>query len=656
MRIEWPRFALALCLFAAPDLRAQSGACTPGLLASDRRGSPSSISRQEDVLYLGAGAAVVVVDTGDLLAPVERGRVDLDELVLDVAHWQTMVVALGAHGLSIIDAADGDHPALAGTFAFPPGWVVRSVAARASHAFVPEAGGLHVVSFADPADPVQVGFFPAASTRDVAVSGNRAYLLSAGVLRVINVSSPANPYLVASVPVGTGNDDRLSIAGSGNRLAAWGSWSSGHHYGSGAELFSLADPALPAKRSSLFYDDWSFDSLAFAFDRVYVGGLIYDVSALANPVPLGTLASLLWPVDAAIAPDPDLLFAAEADSGLHVIDVSSPANPQIAASVLMPSEAQDGYLAGSLAVLVRRAALETLDLSDPAHPAPLGRLTWPSTSFQEVERVGDHAWVTTFSPENDIRIVDLSDPSQPEIVGAVGSYVWNAPALAGGIVGYVDECADWLRLLDVADPGSPLPLGQISLGGSCYKTDFAMTAGRLYLWDYDGFDGDSRLRVFDLSDPVLPVELGSAAVEPWHWGRSVVRGGRYLLLTDEDRFDVLDVADPADPVRVASLSLPTGNWFARRLTTYGSRALVAPYREAWDEFDERTYLLDVADPLEPAVVAELRPPGHGRAAVAGPGLILIADGPAGYSIYSSCVPFADGFEGGDVSEWSLAGR
>jgi hypothetical protein len=654
MRTRWLRLALVCCSLGSAAVRAQPGACAPELLAADRRGSPSAISRQDDVLYLGAGAAVVVVDTGELTAPVERGRVDLDEMVLDVAHWQTTVVALGARGLSFVDAGDRDHPELAGSFDFPPAWIVRSVAARASHAFVPEAGGLRIVSFADPASPALVGFFPAASTRDVAVSGNRAYLLSAGVLRVINVSNPASPYLVASVPVGTGNDDRLSIAGSGNRLAAWGRWSSGHRNGSGAELFSLLDPALPVMRSSLFYDDWSFDSLAFAFDRVYVGGLVYDVSSLANPVLLGNLG-LPTPVDAAIAPEPDFLFVASADIGLFVVDVTTPADPQVAASVPMPSEAQDGYLAGALAVLVRRGALETFDLTDPAHPAPLGRLPWPSSSFQEVERVGDHAWVATSSPENAIRIVDLSDPSQPEVVGAVGSYVWNAPARAGGVVGYVDECAEWLRLLDVADPGSPLPLGEIPLGGSCYKTDFAMTAERLYLWDFDDYDADARLRVFDLSDPALPVELGSAPVDPWHWARSVVHG-RYLLLTDEDRFDVLDVADATDPVRVASLPLAPANWYERRLTLYGSRALVAPYREGYEDFDDRTYLLDVADPLVPAVVAELRPPGHGRAAFAGPGLILVADGPAGYSIYSSCVPFADGFESGDASEWSLAGR
>ena len=53
------------------------------------------------------------------------------------------------------------------------------------------------------------------------------------------------------------------------------------------------------------------------------------------------------------------------------------------------------------------------------------------------------------------------------------------------------------------------------------------------------------------------------------------------------------------------------------------------------------------------MIDEIDTPGSGNAAFAGPGLILVADGSAGYSIYSSCVPFADGFESGDLSEWVL---
>ena len=39
---------------------------------------------------------------------------------------------------------------------------------------------------------------------------------------------------------------------------------------------------------------------------------------------------------------------------------------------------------------------------------------------------------------------------------------------------------------------------------------------------------------------------------------------------------------------------------------------------------------------------------------AGPGLIGVADGDAGFAIYDSCAPFADGFESGDTSTWSVA--
>ncbi|GMU66755.1 MAG: hypothetical protein AMXMBFR36_30290 [Acidobacteriota bacterium] len=651
MGIAGPRFVLALCLIAATSVRAQPGACAPELLATDRRGSPSSISRQGDVLYLGAGAAVVVVDTTDLAAPLERGRVDLDEMVLDVAHWQSTVVALGQHGLTFVDASDSEHPTVTGSFPFPAAWIVRSIAARESHAFVPEVNGLRIVSFVDPTAPAEVGFFPAVSTRDVAVSGQRAYLLSAGILRVVNVSNPASPYQVASLPVDIGNDDRLSIAGSGNRLAAWGRWSDGHFTGSAAELFSLADPALPVKRSSLVYDDYGFESLAFAFDRVYFGGIIYDVASLANPVEVGTLLPLFWPVDMAIAPDPDRLFVAAADGGLHVAEISSPGNPSIEASIYMPSDATDGYLAGTMAVLVREDALEVFDLSDPAHPARLSSLPAGAAQFEEVERVRDHAYVRS---AHDLKIVDLSNPLEPVQTGSVGYSVWNAPAFAGGVVGFVDDCAAVVRLLDASQPGAPQFLSEIPLDENCYKTDFAMTAERLYVWDYDGFDGDSRLRTFDLSDPAQPLEIGAAAVDPWHWSRSAVRG-RYLLLTDEDRFGVLDLAAPANPIPAANLSLPGGHWFLRKLTVYGGVALVAPHSYSTGS-DDRLVVVDVSNPPASAVIAEIDPAGRGNAAFAGPGLIMVADGPAGYSIYSSCVPFADGFESGDASEWSLAGR
>jgi hypothetical protein len=647
--------ALLLCQSLLPALHAQSVGCAIEPLAADRRGSAKAISRRGDTLYLGSGAAVIVVDTTDIEVPLEKGYVNLDEMVRDLAHWETTVVALGELGLAFIDAADPEHPEIVGRFPFPSGWQVNAVTAREWRAYVPELAGLHLIDFSDPSSPIEVGFFPAAATRDVALNGDLAYLLTVPAILVLDISDPQAPVQIGTVPVHPDNNDRLSIAGNGSRLAAHGNWTDFVWSGSGAELFTLADPSLPVWKSRLSYDDWFIDEVVFSWDRAYISELVYDVSALANPVYLGSLWPQLWAYDMAMAPDPRYLFVADPRSGFHVADVRAPNAPEIVATLPAPSDAVDGYVAGSVAVLLRQERLETFDVSDPTRPRQLGALDLSDANLQEIERVGNHAYVVAASPESRIEVVDLADPSHPAAVGTAATFVWNEPASSGNVLAYMDGSTAFVRLLDVSQPGAPSILGQVDLDGDSYKTDFTIGPERLYVWDYDGLEAPAKLRIFDISTPAQPDELGAEAMDPWHWGRSRVFGS-YLLLADEDRFDVLDVADPASPSRVASLPLPPANWYQRRLTLYGSRAIVAPNRRFREEYDERFFVIDVSNPRSPTVTAGIETPGDARAAVSGPGVLFVADGPAGYSIYSSCMPFADGFEGGDVSEWSLAGR
>ncbi|KAB2956851.1 MAG: hypothetical protein F9K16_14520 [Thermoanaerobaculia bacterium] len=649
MRIRVVAAALLLApLAASAGARAQT--CTPHLLGGDRRGPASAISRSGTTLYLGTGAALVVVDTTDVTAPVELGRADLAELVLDVAHWQTTALALGGHGLAFVDAADPLHPALVGTFPFPEGWLVRRVTAREDRAYIPEANGLHVLDFTNPAAPVEIGGFAATGVRDVVLNGDRAYLLAGTELLVLDISNPASPVQIASVPVSEDANGYLSIAGNGGRLAVFGNWSYFHHSGSAAELYSLADPSLPALRSSFWYDEWYIDDVEFAESRAYVSELVYDVSNLSNPVYLGVLWPLLWGYDIARTPDPDYLFVADPRYGLQVADVSDPANPAIAASVATPGYASDGYLAGSTAVVVYDQALGTFDLSDPSRPVVLGRLDAPDRYLGEVARFRDHAFVTS---GDGLLNFDLSDPAHPSETLPVTDYVYNRPVLAGDWLFTIDQCGEHVSIFDVSDPGSPQRLGAVHVSDECYKMDFTAGPGRLYVWDYNGSDEPGLLHTFDVSDPAAPAELGATEMDPWHWARSVARDG-LLLLTDEDRFDVVDVRDPNAAVRVATLPLPLADWFQRGLSLYGSLALLPPREHFREYYDDRLILLDVADPLAPVERARIATPGDARGAFAGPGLIVVADGPAGISVYESCTPFADGFESGDASAWSAA--
>jgi hypothetical protein len=646
-------FTLAFALLLASTATAQTSSCAPRLVGMDRRGPASAIARSGDTLFLGNGAALTVIDTSDLLAPVELGFVNLDRVAVDVASWGAVAVVLGEGGLVFVDASDPAHPVVASTLDFPAGWTVASVAARDDRAYYPGPDGLHIVDFTDPADPVEVGFFAAAEARDVVLRGDRAYLLAGPAILVLDVSNPAAPTQLAAVPASGLDNERLTIALGGGWISATGTGCAHVHCWAFSAFYDLADPDLPLQRGTIYEDEESVDAVALAGERAYLADRVYDISDLSNPVFLGRRPGP-WASALFGAADPDYLFVAAPEQGLLVEEVSDPPAAQVVATVRTPGPASDGYLAGSTAVVVYHDGLRTFDLTDRAHPEPLGSLLIPDERFSEVVRVDDHAYVTGDSyPDASLWLFDLADPALPRVAGSLGSYVIAPPVRAGNSLYVADECNRFVAIYDVSDPGSPQPAGSVPIDDLCHKTDFTAAAGRLYLWHYDHAPAPSLLRTFDVSDPAQPSELGATQMDPWHWGRSAARNG-FLLLTDEDRFDVVDVRDPAAAVRVATLPMPLANWYRRRLSIYGSLALVAPDESDWEDYDDRLHLVDVADALQPTPIGTIETPGDARGAFAGPGLIVVADGPAGISVYESCVPFADGFESGDASAWSAA--
>jgi hypothetical protein len=635
----------------APTVEAQ-GTCAPHLVGADRRGPASAISHRGDRLYLGNGAAVSVVDTTDYLTPVERGHVNLDELVRGVAHWQTTAIALSEHRLAFIDAVDPDHPAVVGSFPFPDGWTVNRVTAREWLAWVPETNGLHVIDFSDPTAPIEIGSFAVAAVKDVVLNGARAYLLAGEAILVLDISNPALPVLVRTVAISDSADEHLSIAGNGARLAAWGGWTYGHHGGSEADLYSLADPDRPVPRSNFWYEDWGIDDIEFAGDRAYISELVYDVSDLANPVYLGDLSSLVWGYDMARTPDPNLLYVADPQRGLELVDASDPANPTIAAHIDLPGPTNDVYLVGSLAVAVDSQGLRVFDLGASGQPALLGSVSASGDALDQLARAGDHAFVGSYVG---LRNFDLSDPSHPTEAPPLSSYNYEPPVVDGDRLYVRDEYGEHVSIFDVSDPASPRRLGAVHVSDNSYEMDFTAHQGVLYLWHYY-YDQNlaQSLLTFDVGDPGEPVELGTMPTATFHMGRSLAWGPA-LYLADETALGVVDISDPANPVRLADFALPRASRHWRRVSRYGSWLLVAPNVDYWygdQRFDDRLFVLDVSDPFDPHLVTAIETPGDARGAFAGPGRILVADGPAGISVYSTCALFTDSFESGDASAWS----
>ncbi len=263
---------------------------------------------------------------------------------------------------------------------------------------------------------------------------------------------------------------------------------------------------------------------------------IEEIGALDTP---GTAS------DVAIAGE--LAFIADSESGIRIIDISTPAEPDEIGVLDTDGAAYAVAVAGELAFVADGfGGLRIIDVSDPAHPRETGSFAPERSLFTDVAVAGDYAYAADVM--NGLRIIDVSDPENPEQAA-----LYDTPDLPRGVFvagerAYIADRRSGLIILDVSDPANPELLGTFDTPGEARAVtvsgDLAYVA-----------DDAAGVRVIDVSDPAHPDETGGYDTE----GRAgaVALAGHYAYVADGAAGMVaLDVADPANPSLVGGLDTP----------------------------------------------------------------------------------------------------
>jgi hypothetical protein len=172
----------------------------------------------------------------------------------------------------------------------------------------------------------------------------------------------------------------------------------------------------PVEGPSFSDPNLSIEGLAASGDLVFAAVHEDGVVILDNQgdalTPIGMLTGLTnaW----ALAVAGDLLYVADGPGGLVVADVSDPSAPTILGSVPIEGSAQFVELDGDgLAyVAAGSAGLVVVDVSTATAPEVLARVDTPGTSLS-VSVADGHAFVADW---NDLRVFDVADPSNPQLV------------------------------------------------------------------------------------------------------------------------------------------------------------------------------------------------------------------------------------------------
>ncbi len=192
-------------------------------------------------------------------------------------------------------------------------------------------------------------------------------------------------------------------------------------------------------------------------------------------------------------------FVAVDGSGLVVIDISNPAQPNLVTGLSLPGYAYGITIEGSVAAvaMVAPGSLQFVNISNPLQPTLLSSLSLPASAR-------DIYWSGTVAAVADtmrgLMLVSTTNLSNPMINGSL-MLTGSAMGLAiQGTVAYVADGSAGLRLVNVSNLNTPVPLGSYVVVGGDQAYDVAVQNSLAYV-----AYGTSGLRIVNVTNSSAPV-------------------------------------------------------------------------------------------------------------------------------------------------------
>jgi hypothetical protein len=177
-----------------------------------------------------------------------------------------------------------------------------------------------------------------------------------------------------------------------------------------------------------------------------------------------------------------------------------------------------------------------------------------------------------------------------------------------------------MRVVNIADPASPVLLGWLQLTG--ITNGIAVSGSYAYIADVQ-----SRLYVANVSNPSSPFVVGSVTTPGW--AKDVAISGTHAYVADgPNGLQVVDITNPHAPFIIGSIDTPGQ---ALRVTLSGSYAYIAdgPFG---------LQIIDITDPSAPRVVGSVDTPDHALGVAVSGSIAYVADGNSGLCVVNVASP------------------
>ncbi|MBI2422886.1 MAG: hypothetical protein HYV27_08650 [Candidatus Hydrogenedentes bacterium] len=364
---------------------------------------------------------------------------------------------------------------------------------------------------------------------------------------------------------------------------------------------------------------------------------IVDVSNPANPTPAGSIL-FEGSVHGVFALDSRILVGTSV--GFYIADASDPESPRIAGTLSLPSG--DVFAVGNIAYVCSDIFLHMVNISNPANPLLLGSYTSLQGPCYIVKVLNGYAYIVTGSETVDI--VDVSNPSAPAglAVAQIPDVDLQNISVAGGYM-YAAGWYGGFKAVDISNASAPLLVGSFATLGVAYAVavqgHYAFVAVN-----------NLGLEILDITNPMNPESVGNLASGPYTHNLTVAGDYAYLTGNGQGGLMVVDIT---------SLTAPTlAGVYRSDADSIMDIVKIGNYAYA-SSITDGLYVLDVSQPDHPVTVATENSHGSTRLAIRGSNLYIASDR-LGFRVFDVGVPelplhIATYSSGGDGSGLCLRG-
>jgi hypothetical protein len=242
----------------------------------------------------------------------------------------------------------------------------------------------------------------------------------------------------------------------------------------------------------------------------------------------------------------DVLYAADRNGGLRVLNISDPTDPVEIGSynVSNADNIRALALAGDVLYMTNYSHLISLDVSDPSNPTRIGIVAPGGTNIRDIAIAGDVLYIPKYTSGFDAW--SIADPKNPVLLQNVVFTALEA-RVYGNIAIVVAH--DQISIRDVTNPKSMNELANIPLNttvvGDC---GIAFHGDTAYVVRPNS---GKQLLAIDISDPSNPTVLFNDTLISGYDIK--IAGDLAYVSCGATGLRCFDISDPANPTEVASL-------------------------------------------------------------------------------------------------------